>query len=74
MNTLAYKIESSYPIVASLPRANFQNGCLLASRELAVSLAAKSLTYPPGGEIRVVHVPTGEVLFSKISERSGLSD
>lgn len=67
MNTLSYKIESSSPIVASLPRTNVRSGSLLASRELAVSLAAKSITDPPGGVVRVIHVPTGEVLFSKVS-------
>ena len=44
-----------------------RNGALLASLDLAVSLAAKSITDPPGGVVRVVHVPTGEVLFSKVS-------
>jgi hypothetical protein len=72
MNTFAYRIESSQPIVATLPRTPVQNGSLLSSRELAVSLAAKSLTFPAGGEIRVVHVPTGEVLFSKTSGWGGL--
>jgi hypothetical protein len=67
MNTLSYKIESSSPIVSSLPRTNVRNGSMLANRELAVSLAAKSITDPPGGVVRVIHVPTGEVLFSKVS-------
>lgn len=68
MDTLAYKIESSSQIVASLICKGVHNGELLADRELAVSLAAKSFTSPPGGVIRVIHVPTGEVLFSKICE------
>lgn len=68
MNTLAYKIESSHPIIAKLPFDQIQNGSRLASRDLAVSLAAKSLTFPPGGEIRVVHVPTGEVVYCKTSD------
>ena len=67
MNIPAYKIESTAPIVASLPGAQVRDGSRLASRELAVSLAAKSITDPPGGVVRVVHVPTGEVLFSKVS-------
>lgn len=65
MNTSTYKIESSQPIVSTLLRAGIRSGALLANRELAVALAAKSLTSPPGGEIRVVHVPSGEVIFSK---------
>lgn len=74
MTTLPYKIESSHPIVATRPRSSVRDGSLLADRELAVSLAAKSITSPPGGEIRVVHVPTGEVVFSKTSEWGALGD
>lgn len=67
MTPLSYRIESSSPIVASLHRSDVREGSLLASRELAVALAAKSITHPPGGVVRVVHVPTGEVVFSKVS-------
>lgn len=74
MTTLPYKIESSSPIVASLPRTNVRNGSMLANLDLAVSLAAKSITDPPGGVVRVVHVPTGEVLFSKVSGWGDLSE
>lgn len=74
MNTPAYKIESTAPIVASLPGSNVRDGSRLANRELAVSLAAKSITDPPGGVVRVVHVPTGEVLFSKVSGWGDLSE
>jgi hypothetical protein len=68
MNTSTYKIESAHPIVSRLSRAGIRNGATLANRELAVALAAKSLTSPPGGEIRVVHVPSGEVIFRKTGE------
>jgi hypothetical protein len=74
MATLAYRIESSAPIVASLPRADVRDGSMLANRELAVCLAAKSITDPPGGEVRVIHIPTGEVLFRKISGWGALND
>ena len=74
MTTLPYKIESSSPIVASLPRTNVRNGAMLANLDLAVSLAAKSITEPPGGVVRVIHVPTGEVLFSKVSGWGDLSE
>jgi hypothetical protein len=74
MDSLSYKIESSHPIVATMPRSGVREGSLLASRELAVSLAAKSVTSPPGGVVRVIHVPTGEVVFSKISEWGTLND
>lgn len=68
MNTSAYKIESSQPIVSTLLRSGIRSGALLSNRELAVALAAKSLTLPPGGEIRVIHVPSGEVIFRKTGE------
>lgn len=74
MEHLAYKIESSSPIVASMHGTNVRDGSRLADRELAVSLAAKSITDPPGGVVRVVHVPTGEVLFSKVSGWGGLDE
>lgn len=37
-------------------------------RSLAVALAAKTRTVPCGGEVRVVHMPTGEVIFRKLNE------
>jgi hypothetical protein len=38
-------------------------------------MAAKSVTKPSGQEIRVVHVPTGEVVFTKpASPRREFSD
>lgn len=72
MDDPAYKIESSHRIVATLPRSQLRSGELLADRELAVSLAAKCKTEPPGGVVRVIHVPTGEVVFSKTSEWGAL--
>jgi len=74
MTTQAYRIESTHPIVATLPCTNVRNGSLLNNRELAVSIAAKSLTAPPGGIVRVVHVPSGEVIFSKTSGWAALDD
>lgn len=74
MNSMAYRIESSQPIVATVPQSGVREGSLLADRELAVSLAAKCVTSPPGGEIRVVHVPTGEVVFRKTSGWGALND
>lgn len=38
---------------------------LVHDRSLAVAMAAKTRTVPCGGEIRVVHTPTGEVIFRK---------
>jgi hypothetical protein len=41
------------------------NEIMVHDRSLAVALAAKTRTVPCGGEIRVVHAPTGEVIFRK---------
>jgi hypothetical protein len=68
-----FRIESSHPIVSTLPHTNVASGSLLHDCDLAVSIAAKCLTEPPGGVVRVVHVPTGEVVFSKESGWGDLS-
>jgi hypothetical protein len=44
---------------------------LLVDQMMATVMAAKSRTKPCGHEIRVVHVPTGEVVFRKTDD--GLS-
>jgi hypothetical protein len=41
---------------------------MVHDRSLAVAMAAKTRTVPCGGEIRVVHTPTGEVIFRKLNE------
>ncbi len=41
------------------------NQIMVHDRSLAVAMAAKTRTVPCGGEIRVVHTPTGEVIFRK---------
>lgn len=65
MTSANYRIESSHPIASRfLPKSGAQE-YFVNDRALAVSLAAKSTTHPTGQEIRVVHVPTGEVVFRK---------
>jgi hypothetical protein len=73
MTTPQFRIESTQPIVSSLPGAHVAPGDLLHDCDLAVAIAAKSLTQPPGGVVSVVHVPTGEVVFSKVSGWGDLS-
>ena len=63
MPTADYRIESSQPIASRFWPAGGAKQFAVSSRALAVSLAAKSIT--GRGEIRVVHVPTGEVVFRK---------
>ena len=65
MSVVAYRVESSHPLTAPfLPGAAAK--CFnLVDRALAIVLATKSMTKPSGHEIRVVHIPTGEVIFRK---------
>jgi len=62
---MSYRIESSYPIVGPLISSINSTALYIADRALAVVLAAKSETRPYGKEIRVVHQPTGEIVFRK---------
>lgn len=59
-----YRIESNQPIAGRLWPAAGSQQYAVRDRALAISLAAKS-SAAPGSEIRVVHVPTGEVVFRK---------
>jgi hypothetical protein len=65
MSCADYRIESSHPIASRLLPNSGSQQYLMNDRALAVTVAAKSLTHPRGQEIRVVHVPTGEVVFRK---------
>jgi hypothetical protein len=63
-----FRIESNHPITGRfLPQPGAQE-YFFSDRALAVMTAAKSVTEAPD-EIRVVHVPTGEVVFRKPSVR-----
>lgn len=65
MTNATYRVESTYPMTGPLlplAGAKFHH---LYDRALAVVLAAKSMTKPMGHEIRVVHVPTKNVIFRK---------
>ncbi|MEO7392604.1 MAG: hypothetical protein ABIU58_10540 [Ramlibacter sp.] len=65
MTSADYRVESSHPISARLVPVSGSLQYLFSDRSLAVAMAAKSVTRPSGQEIRVVHVPTGEVVFRK---------
>lgn len=65
MTSADFRIESSHPIASRLLPLDGSQHYLLSDRALAVAVAAKAVTYPQGQEIRVVHVPTGEILFRK---------
>jgi hypothetical protein len=63
MPSAEYRIESSQPFTGRFFPAGGATQFAVSNRALAVSLAAKGMT--GRGEIRVVHVPTGEVVFRK---------
>ena len=72
MTSADYRIESSQPIAGRFwPQAGSLQFAV-SDRALAVSLAAKS--FSRDSEIRVVHVPTGEVLFRKPPQRAEWQD
>jgi hypothetical protein len=71
MTSADYRIESSQPIAGRFWPAQGSRQLAVSDRALAVSLAAKSFTR--SSEIRVVHVPTGEVVFRKPAQRTAWS-
>lgn len=60
-----FRIESNRPLRSSLYPASMTQKLEVHDRTLAVVMATKTYTIPCGGEIRVVHAPTGEVIFRK---------
>ncbi len=74
MTSADYRIESNQPINGLLWPVRGAHRLEVKDRALAVTLAAKSFT-KPASEIRVVHVPTGEIVFRKpASNQAGISD
>ncbi len=65
MTSADFRVESNHPISGRLLPSSGSLQYLFSDRSLAVAMAAKSTTRPMGQEIRVVHVPTGEVVFRK---------
>jgi hypothetical protein len=63
MPSADYRIESNHPIRGRFWPASGAQQYVVSDRALAVSLAAKS--FAQSDEIRVVHVPTGEVVYRK---------
>lgn len=62
MASAQFRIESRDSLRGSLlPPASLQQ--LYTDRSLAVAVAVKSLTDPTRQDIRVVHIPSGEVVF-----------
>ena len=72
MTSAEYRIESTQPIAGRFWPVGGSKQLAVKDRALAVSIAAKSST--SSSEIRVVHVPTGEVVFSKPSQQALATD
>lgn len=68
MTSADYRIESSQPLAGRFWVGSGAQQLAVRDRALAVSLAAKS--FRSDSEIRVVHVPSGEVVFRKPPQRS----
>ncbi len=60
-----YRIESAHSIAGPLLPDSGHSMYLVSDGSVAVVIAAKCVTVPGGEEIRVVHIPTGEVIFRK---------
>lgn len=71
MTSTDYRIESSHPLAHRFLAGTRSPQYMFSDRALAVAMAAKSVTSPTGQEIRVVHVPTGEIVFCKAAAARG---
>lgn len=61
-----YRIETRDSLLGSLlPSPNFQH--LYKDASLAVAVAVKSVADPTRQEVRVVHIPSGEIVFRTTS-------
>jgi len=75
MSPADFRVESNHPITGRLWPAAGSRQYFFSNRDLAIAMAAKSVTKPSGQEIRVVHVPTGEIVYRKPAvNRSEWSD
>lgn len=65
MTAANYRIESANPMAGPLLPVSGSTEYLVFDVGMAVVMASKTMTIPFGQEIRVVHVPTGEIVFRK---------
>ncbi len=67
MASAHYRIESNRPLMSRLlPLSKLPD--MFEDRALAVAIAAKSVARAAGQEVRVVHVPSGEIVFRTSSD------
>ena len=68
MTTADYRIESDLPLISRLLPASAPSRFIFTDWTMAVAMAAKGFISASGQEIRVVHVPSGEVLYRKAAD------
>lgn len=62
MASAQYRIESMDPLLGTLlPPTDYKH--VFADCSLAVAVAVKSVSDPTRQQVRVVHIPSGEVIF-----------
>ena len=64
-----YRIETTGKVLFRLTPGPGNHRHHFQDRAIANAMAAKGITEPPGSEIRVMHVPSGEVIFRMPGER-----
>ena len=65
MNRTEFRVESNHPISGqTLPLSDCRQ-YFFGDRAPAIAMVAKSISSPSRQEIRVIYVPTGEVVFRK---------
>ncbi len=74
MTSTEFRIESNHPLAGRLLPLPGSQQYFVGDLDLAVTMAAKSSTRPVGQEIRVVHVPTGEIVFRKAAARPAAAE
>ena len=57
-----FRIESRHPLLGKL-LPDQRRKTLFGNRSLAVAIAVKSVVDPTSQQVRVVHVPSGEIVF-----------
>jgi hypothetical protein len=71
MNSAQYRIESTNTSFGSLlPHPAFDH--IYADSSLAVAVAVKSVGDPTRQQVRVVHIPSGEIIFQTTPAAQGL--
>ena len=74
MTSAEYRIESNLPLISRLLPTSGKSRFTFANRSMAVTMAAKGFSSTSGQEIRVVHVPSGEVVYRKAADWVGNPD